>query len=341
MIQQYPIAISGIRPSKGGLHLGHYIGNIEPIFVNQDKCETFILLGDLHLATDLQDIASLKEFARSAIFDMVADILATGINPETTKIFLQSHINENIMNMVVVLGHLVTLSRLQRIPAIKAILKVKQDNINYSIVQFPVVQTIDILSLRAASVYANSDNKPFVEFANDIVHKFNRVYGDFFGEIKLVHGRIPLLVGTDGSKMSKAKNNSISLTASNEDIKDKIRKMYTDPARVHANIPGNTANNPIFVYHRLFNKNTNVVEELEHLYTQGKIGDVDVKNTLSRAIIDFIEPIREKSFSLRSKEKLLTEILQEGIIQANHRISMTIKEFSELTGLGANSKTVF
>ena len=135
------------------------------------------------------------------------------------------------------------------------------------------------------------------------------------------------LVGIDGqAKMSKSLNNAIFLGDSQEDVLKKVRKMYTDPNRIHATDPGRVEGNPVFIYHDAFNPNTDEVDDLKARYRAGTVGDVEVKTLLADAINRFLEPSREKRQEYESKPNLIREALESGSNHARRIAQETMED---------------
>jgi len=327
------VGVTGIRPSPGGLHLGHYIGNISPVISGTDQNQDiYFILGDLHLLSGTDGLFSVKNELNSSVFDMMADAIACGVDPNRIAFCLQSQLSTNLMPMFLLLGSLVNLPRIQRLPAIKALLSNDLSKISLSALNFPLVEVVDLLAFRANIAYANIDNKPFIELTNELVRRFNRHFGYFFPELCLVNGIIPLLVGIDGNKMSKTKGNCIFIRDETLTVNKKVMKMFTDPSRIRADISGNTDTNPVFIYHRAFNPNKPEINDIEVLYRSGKIGDVAVKEKLFVVLESIISPIRERARYIRSNESELKDILHTGISKSERQIQATMSSFLEITG---------
>jgi len=326
--------MTGIRPAPGGMHLGHFIGDVMPAIQGvENNAGTYFILADLHTFSEFSDTALNKDKSKKGVFDLIADVLACGANPAKINFCLQSLISRNLLPLYCLIGGLVNVPRVKRIPALKVLLNDDLSKVNMTMFNFPLIEVIDILAIRATDVYSNTDNKPLIELAKELAVKFNRRFGYLFPEPKLVHGKVPFLVGTDGTKMSKSKGNCIFLNDNTETVKKKVMRMFTDPSRIRADIPGTTENNPVFIYQRLFNPNCGQVEDLEKLYKSGKIGDVEVKENLVSVIEALIAPLRAKSAEIRSQESNLVEILHEGIAKSEQRVNATIELFMETAGL--------
>ncbi len=303
--------LTGDRPT-GKLHLGHYVGSLRNRVKLQEEYECFFIIADLHTLTTKPDSKSISEMPAN-IKDLVLDYLSVGIDPKKSTIFVQSKIQE-IPELTLLFSMLVSISRLERIPTLKDIIKdLKIENPSYGLLGYPVLQAADILIVRANLVPVGKDQESHVELTREIARRFNSLYGDVFPETEALIGDVATLVGTDGkAKMSKSLDNCIYLSDSPETVKAKVMKMYTDPARIHPTDPGHVEGNPVFIYHDAFNKNKKEVADLKERYEKGAVGDVEVKQKLNKALSDFLEPIREKRNKFENKKGLAEEILAEG-----------------------------
>jgi tryptophanyl-tRNA synthetase len=199
---------------------------------------------------------------------------------------------------------------------------------------YPVLQAADILLPRAHLVPVGKDNEAHVEITREIARRFNRLYGQVFPVPDLLLSDVPTLVGTDGeAKMSKSRGNAIALSDDDETVAHLIMNMYTDPQRVRADIPGQVEGNPVFIYHDLFNPNTGEVEDLKERYRQGRVGDVEVKRKLVRAINDFLAPIRERRAQYEAQPGLVEELLVEGTRRARSIAQETMGMVYDAMGL--------
>ena len=317
--------LTGDRPT-GRLHLGHWIGSIQNRVRLQDEYESFFIIADLHTLTtkpEPESIAALPGHIR----EMVLDYLAAGIDPERSTIFVQSAIPET-SELALILGMLVSLPRLERLPSIKDMAEAAHlDVLPYGLVGYPVLQAADILLPRADVVPVGKDNAAHVEITREIARRFNNLYGQVFTEPQGMGSDQPVLPGTNGmQKMSKSLDNAILLSDTAETVSKRVRSMYTDPNRTRADIPGTVENNPVFIYHDAFNPNTAEVEDLKTRYRLGQVGDVEVKTKLATALNNFLEPMREKRAAFEAKPALVDEILHAG----NERMRAEARETMRL-----------
>ncbi len=323
--------LTGDRPT-GKLHLGHYIGSIRNRVRFQNEYESFIFVADLHMLTTRPSRDSIMEIGEHSR-DIVLDYLACGINPEKVCIYLQSAIHE-VYELNLLLGMLVTVPRLERLPSLKDMLRdAHMEEMSFGLLGYPVLQSADILLPRAHVVPVGKDNEAHVEIAREIARRFNYHYGEVFPEPEpIIQGGT--LIGTDGkAKMSKSLGNAILLSDDAKTTAKKVHGMYTDPQRTRADIPGKVEGNPVFIYHETFNENADEVEDLKSRYREGKVGDVEVKQKLARAINCFMEPIRERRECFASKNGFVDELMYSGSIKMREVAQSTIIEVKKAMGL--------
>ncbi len=326
--------LTGDRPT-GKLHLGHYVGTLKNRVDLQHKYDCAFLIADLHvLTTKPQKEHILK--SREYIRDLVVDYLACGIDPNHSIIYLQSAVPA-VCEINLYFQMLISLNRLTGLPSLKDMARsahIDEESIPYGLVGYPVLQSADILMSKADLVPVGKDNLAHVELTRLIARRFNQYYGEFFNLPEPLVGECPTLVGTDGqNKMSKSLNNTIFLSDTAEEVIKKVKKMYTDPKRIRANIPGEVENNPVFIYHHFFNKNTEEVEDLKERYQKGTVTDVEVKEKLSTALNLFLEPFRERRKKVLSKKGYIEEVIYEGSVKMNALAVENLKQMKSLMGI--------
>jgi tryptophanyl-tRNA synthetase len=322
--------LTGDRPT-GKLHLGHLVGSINNRIRLQHEYETFLLIADLHMLTTKnqpEDIAQVDKNAR----EMVLDQIAAGIDPELVTFYIQSGIPE-VNEMFTLFQSLVTVSRLERLPSLKDMARDANVEMSFALLGYPVLQAADILCVRGDLVPVGKDNIAHVEITREIARRFNHLYGETLPVPDGMVGEVPTLIGTDGqSKMSKSLNNAIFLSDSPKEVEKKVRGMYTDPNRVSADVPGTVEGNPVFVYHDAFNPNKNEVADLKKRYKAGKVGDVEVKEKLTKAINALLEPMHERRAEYEESGKL-EQILVEGTMKAREETQQTLYAMKKAMGL--------
>ena len=246
------IILTGDRPT-GRLHVGHYVGSLKGRVTLQNSGkfdEIYIMIAD---AQALTDNAEHPEKVRSNILQVALDYLACGIDPEKSTIFIQSMIPQ-LTELTFYYMNLVTVSRVQRNPTVKAEIQMRnfEASIPVGFFCYPISQAADITAFRATVVPVGEDQAPMLEQCREIVHKFNAVYGETLTEpeIMLPDNQACLrLPGTDGkAKMSKSLGNCIYLSEEPEEIRQKVMSMYTDPLHIRAQDPGHIEDNPVFIY---------------------------------------------------------------------------------------------
>jgi tryptophanyl-tRNA synthetase len=315
--------LTGDRPT-GRLHLGHYLGSLSKRVSSQDDYDCFFILADLHTLTTRPNKTDIAELSEN-ILQTTIDYLAVGIDPEKSTIFVQSAIPQ-IFELNTLLGMLVSVQRLQRIPSLKemshaANLKV----IPFGLLGYPVLMAGDILLPRAHLVPVGRDNQANVEIARELARKFNQMYDQVFPIPEVEEKNT--LIGTDGqAKMSKSLDNAIYLSDDPTSVEQKVMGMYTDPNRLTIDTPGRVEGNPVFIYHEAFNPDINEVNELKERYRFGKVGDVEVKRKLSRAINRMLDPIRERRYQLEKD----TDYIQDILIHGNHCMALEARETIQL-----------
>lgn len=318
--------LTGDRPT-GPLHLGHYVGSLQNRVKLQEEYEQFVMLADVQALTDNFDN---PQKIRANITEVTLDYLAVGIDPAKTTIFLQSAIPQ-IAELTVFYMNLVTVARLQRNPTVKDEMKQKgmDDSVPLGFLAYPVSQAADITSVNAHLVPVGEDQLPMLEQTREIVRKFNSLYGQVLVEPEALLGSFPRLVGTDGNaKMSKSLANAIYLTDSSEEVEKKIKGMYTDPKRLHATDPGKVEGNPVFIYLDAFGTHSDkdAIADFKSRYEEGKVGDVEVKQYLIKALNNFLDPIRKRRQEYKNKPELVQKILQEGTDKTYAVAQKTLQE---------------
>lgn len=326
--------LTGDRPT-GKLHLGHYLGSIQNRVKLQKEYDCAFIIADLHVLTTKPQKEHILA-ARDHIKDMVADYLACGIDPEQSIIYLQSAVPA-VTELDKYFQMLISLNRLTGLPSIKDMARsahMDEESIPFGLVGYPVLQSADILMSKADLVPVGKDNLAHVELTRQIARRFNQLYGEFFNLPEPLVGSCPTLIGTDGqAKMSKSLGNTIFLSDDSAEVSKKVKKMYTDPNRIHSHIPGEVEKNPVFIYHRHFNKDQDEVKELEHRYQKGEVTDVEVKDKLAKALNLFLDPIRERRKEILSKKGYIEKVIYEGTIQMNDIAQKNLKELKSLMGI--------
>jgi tryptophanyl-tRNA synthetase len=331
--------LTGDRPT-GKLHLGHYVGSLCNRVRLQEEYECFFIIADLHTLTtrpQREHIAQLEYNIR----EMVLDYLSVGIDPQQSTIFVQSTIPETY-ELNLIFEMLVTVPRLERVPSIKEMAGAAGlDAVPFGLLGYPVLQAADILLPRAHLVPVGKDNQAHVEVTREIARRFNRLYSEVFPVPEVLIGDVPTLVGLNGrARMSKSLGNAIFLSDDEETVNRKVFSMYTDPKRVRADIPGTVEGNTLFIYHEAFNPNLDEVNDLKERYRQGRVGDVEVKRKLARALKAFLTPIRQRRTQYEAQPGLVDDILIQGTQRMRAEAEDTMTLVREAMGLDSRSKRV-
>lgn len=326
--------LTGDRPT-GALHLGHYVGSLKNRVKMQDEYECFFIIADLHTLTTNPEKEKILKI-RDNIREMVLDYLACGIDPKKCTIYLQSAVPA-VYEMNLIFEMLISLNRLTGLPSLKEMARnahLEQDNMPFGLIGYPVLQTADILMPRAHLVPVGKDNEAHIELARDIARRFNYHYGEVFPMPEVISGEIPTLIGTDGKgKMSKSAGNSILLSDDPATVEKKVKSMYTDPNRIHADQPGVVEGNPVFIYHDIFNPDKAEVNDLKTRYLNGKVGDVEVKQKLTVAINQYLAPLRERRGQFENDKGYVEQVVYEGTQRMIEVSNATLKEMRSAMGL--------
>ncbi len=326
--------LTGDRPT-GKLHLGHYVGSLQKRVELQHDYDTNLIIADLHMLTTKPSAEAISAIADNARA-VVADYLAAGIDPEKVNIYLQSAIPE-VCEINLIFEMLITVNRLQRVPSLKDMAKaanMSDEEMPLGLLGYPVLQAADILGPRAHLVPVGKDNESHVEVTREIARRFNNLYGEVFPEPEPLVGDVPTLVGTDGNaKMSKSIGNCIYLSDDTDTVRKKVKKMYTDPKRVSADVPGTVEGNPVFIYHDVFNPDKAQVEDFKMRYREGRIGDVEVKDALAEAINNFLEPMRVKYAEIAEDNGMIDQIIIDGTMKVREYFVDTLREMKKAMGL--------
>jgi tryptophanyl-tRNA synthetase len=326
--------LTGDRPT-GRMHLGHYLGSIRNRVKLQDEYESYFIIADLHMLTtknSKEDIFAIRENA----IEVAMANLACGLDPEKCTIYLQSSMHA-VYEMNLFFENMVTVERLSRLPSLKDMARsANLSEMPFGLLGYPVLQAADILMPRAHLVPVGKDNQAHVEITREIARRFNYLYGEIFPiPDYLVEGET--LVGTDGNaKMSKSLGNAIDLFDDPKTVAKKVHGMYTDPKRIRADIPGTVEGNPVFIYHDYFNPDKAEVEDLKERYRLGRVGDVEVKEKLTIAINNFLDPIRERRAELEADTGYVEQVIYEGTLRTNELAKETLMMMRRAMGLTGN-----
>ena len=319
------IILTGDRPT-GNLHVGHYVGSLAERVKLQNSGkydEIYIMIAD---AQALTDNAEHPERVRQNIMKVALDYLAVGIDPEKANIFIQSMVPQ-LTELTFYYMNLVTVSRVQRNPTVKAEIQMRnfEASIPVGFFCYPISQAADITAFNASAVPVGEDQEPMLEQCREIVHKFNTVYGETLTMPQIVlpsNNACMRLPGTDGkAKMSKSLGNCIYLADPEEVVREKIMSMYTDPNHIRVQDPGKLEGNTVFTYLDAFCQPEHFAEflpdyqnldELKAHYQRGGLGDVKVKKFLNNVMQSLLSPMRERRAQWEGRLPEVYEILKKG-----------------------------
>lgn len=349
------IVLTGDRPT-GRLHLGHFVGSIQNRLKLQEEAAQagtpcYYMVADVQALTDNADN---PEKVRNNVKEVALDNLACGIDPAKTIMFIQSQIPE-IAELTIFFLNLVSVQRLFRNPTVRNEAKSKNFNMDIHMLNgllasgsepakieadqrqgipagfltYPVSQAADILTFKSTIIPVGEDQLPVIEQANEIVLKFNSLYGqngDVFEKIKPIVPEVARVMGIDGNaKMSKSLNNAIYLSDSDKEIEQKVMQMYTDPNHIKVEDPGQVEGNVVFSYLDIFDPNKAEVEELKAQYKKGGLGDMVIKKRLISVLQNLIGPIRSRREELERTVDVM-KILEEGTQRARLAAAQTLAE---------------
>ena len=333
------VILTGDRPT-GRLHVGHYVGSLKERVRLQNEGrydEIYIMIAD---AQALTDNAEHPEKVRENILNVALDYLACGLDPERSTLFIQSMVPE-LTELTFYYMNLVTVSRVQRNPTVKAEIQMRgfEASVPVGFFCYPISQAADITAFRATAVPVGEDQLPMLEQCREIVRSFNRVYGETLVEPEIVLPKNQAclrLPGIDGkAKMSKSLGNCIYLSERPEDIRTKVMSMYTDPTHLRREDPGHTKDNPVFIYLEAFCRPEHFAEflpeysgldELKAHYERGGLGDVTVKKLLNNVLQTELRPIRERRESWENRLPDVLEILKSGSQKAQETAAATLRD---------------
>ncbi|WP_270479085.1 tryptophan--tRNA ligase [Butyricicoccus sp. AF18-9LB] len=319
------IILTGDRPT-GNLHVGHYVGSLAERVKLQNSGkydEIYIMIAD---AQALTDNAEHPERVRQNIMKVALDYLAVGIDPEKANIFIQSMVPQ-LTELTFYYMNLVTVSRVQRNPTVKAEIQMRnfEASIPVGFFCYPISQAADITAFNATAVPVGEDQEPMLEQCREIVHKFNTVYGETLTMPQIVlpsNNACMRLPGTDGkAKMSKSLGNCIYLADPEDVVREKIMSMYTDPDHIRVQDPGKLEGNTVFTYLDAFCQPEHFAEflpdyqnldELKAHYQRGGLGDVKVKKFLNNVMQSLLSPMRERRAQWEGRLPEVYEILKKG-----------------------------
>ncbi|MGZ4819542.1 MAG: tryptophan--tRNA ligase [Terriglobales bacterium] len=333
--QKKPRVLSGMR-STGKLHLGNFVGALDNWVKLQDRYECFFFVADWHaLTTDYADTSNTKQNSMEVLLDW----LAAGLDPERCTMFIQSHVPQHA-ELHLLLSMITPLGWLERVPTYKE----QRENIKekdlgtYGFLGYPVLQSADILIYKADYVPVGEDQVPHVELTREIARRFNMFYGGkrvVFPEPQPLLTPTPKLPGTDGRKMSKSYGNALMLTDPEPVVREKLRTMVTDPARVRRTDPGNPDVCPVGDLHKIFSDPETLRKVDAGCRTAG-IGCIECKSWAANALVSVLNPMQERRRKYEDNPRLAWDIIEAGGTKARRICDATMNEVRQAMGLTRN-----
>jgi len=322
--------LSGVRPT-GGLHLGNLLGALEQWKDLQAKGnECFFMVADWHaLTTQYESTTHIREQVRN----VALDILAAGIDPKLSTVFIQSDVKEHA-ELALLLSMITPLAWLERNPTYKdQIQELKGTELHtHGFLGYPVLQAADIMLYKATGVPVGEDQLPHLEVTREIIRRFNHLYHkNVFPEPKALLSSVTKLPGLDGRKMSKSYDNCIYLSDNEKTLREKVMQMVTDPARKRRTDKGHPEVCPVFSYQKIFSPQE--VPVIEKECREAVLGCVDDKKNLADRIVEKLKPIMEKRAEFSKDKRIVEDILREGAEKARRIAQATLEEAREAVGL--------
>ena len=315
--------LSGMRPS-GKLHIGHLLGALSNLKLLQDEGnETHYMVADWHaLTTEYEN----SEDIQPNTVEMVLDWLAAGLDPDKSIIFVQSHVKEHA-ELYLMFSMITPLGWLERVPTYKEALEEYRGReiSTHGFLGYPLLQAADILVYKAHAVPVGQDQLPHLEFARELVRRFHHLYCEVFPEPQSLLTETPLILGTDGRKMSKRYDNAILLSDSEEETAGRVMKMLTDPARKRRNDPGDPDVCPLFSLQKIFGS-AEWVERVNRECRKAEIGCVEDKKALISSLNDYLRPFRTVRSDLASDPERVRKILADGAGKAREIAAATMED---------------
>jgi tryptophanyl-tRNA synthetase len=317
-------SLSGIQ-ATGKIHLGNYFGAVKNWVDLQDEYDAYYFVADLHaLTTSYEQAISIKDNT----YEVVADLIASGVDPSKSTLFVQSYLPEHA-ELHLILSMITPLPWLERVPTYKSKMEeLKERDINtYGFLGYPVLQAADILMYMADAVPVGKDQAPHLELTREIARRFNFLYKiNFFKDPVDLYTDVPVLPGTDGRKMSKSYDNAIFLADDEDVVVKKIKTMFTDPQRLRRTDPGNPDVCGIYAFQKIFSQGAKVASGCR----DASIGCVDCKKELLDALLAFLKPMREKRAALIADKAELDKIILAGNEKARKVATNTLDQVKKI-----------
>jgi tryptophanyl-tRNA synthetase len=324
-----PRILSGMRPT-GPLHIGHLTGALDNWVALMDTYDCYFTVVDWHaLTTDYADPKDVRE----NVLEVATDWLAAGLDPARCTMFVQSLVPEHA-ELHLLLSMIVPVPWLERVPSYKdqQTQLAEKDLSTYGFLGYPLLQSADILIYKASAVPVGEDQAPHVELTREVARRFNHLYGAVFPEPKTLLTEVPRVPGTDGRKMSKSYGNTIMLTDPETVVRQKLKTMVTDPARVRRTDPGNPDVCPVGDLHKLFSSKDTLAKVYEGCRSAG-IGCIECKGWAADSLVQILAPMQERRKKYEDHPRLVWDILEAGAARAGKVASATMSEVRESMGM--------
>ena len=327
--------LSGMR-STGKLHLGNYVGALQNWVGIQNQYECFFFVADWHaLTTDYADTSRVKENS----IEVLLDWLAAGLDPERCTMFIQSHVPQHA-ELHLLFSMITPLGWLERVPTYKEQREniTEKDLSTYGFLGYPVLQAADILMYKGDFVPVGADQVAHVELTREIARRFNGFYkrngAEVFPEPQPLLTPTPKLPGTDGRKMSKSYGNTIMLTDPEPVVRQKLKTMVTDPARVRRTDPGNPDVCPVGDLHKIFSDAATMAKVNEGCRSAG-IGCIECKGWAADALVQLLNPMQERRRKFEENPRLSWDILESGTERARKTAGETMEDVRAAMGMSS------
>jgi tryptophanyl-tRNA synthetase len=328
-----------MRPT-GKLHLGNYMGALANWVKLQDKYECYFFIADWHALTT--DYADTSKIAANTL-EVALDFLAAGLDPAKSVIFLQSKVLQHA-ELNLLLGMITPLGWLERVPSYKEMQEnlANKDLTTYGFLGYPVLMASDILLYQPDFVPVGQDQQAHVELTREVARRFNQFYKlggkEVLPEPKVLLTPSPKLPGTDGRKMSKSYGNTIQMTDAEDVVRQKLKTMVTDPARVRRTDAGDPDKCPVGDLHKVFSTPETMAKVYDGCRTAG-IGCIECKGWVADNLVQVLKPIQERRAGF--SEAQVKEILKDGSNHARARAEETMRQVRavmQMTLSGENGK---
>jgi tryptophanyl-tRNA synthetase len=322
--------LTGDRPT-GPLHLGHYVGSLRNRVRLQSQHRQFVMIADLQALTD----TAPAKVGRN-VLEVAYDYLAVGLDPAQSTLFIQSQLPE-LAELTLYFLNLVSLARLERNPTVKEEIRLRgfERDVPAGFLAYPVSQAADITAFKATLVPVGADQQPMIEQTNEIVRRFNALAGkNVLVECAALipeQGRLPGLDG--GAKMGKSLGNALALSASPDEIRAAVKRMYTDRHHLRVQDPGQVEGNVVFAYLDAFDPDPAAVAELKAHYRRGGLADTTVKRRLEEVLLEHLAPIRARRERFVRDPDAVRAVLREGCERARSVAAQTVAEVRRALGL--------